>query len=283
MNLLHKLSAFQPITALSKDLAVTASGLSNMANTASSYSLALNTLLTGVFSLKFPALFAPSTQTADRPLIIEMNLSEETFNPLRSIDPNEEEILKMMHAQLYSSNKDTAEPNLATSISVGHNGKGIQISLRKGGKWSDGKDLTADDLMFTLQVIYDEKSQAKQREDLLVGGQVPSFQKIDAYTVEMKLPEDKSSFLKELAKLYVLPKHALEKTYQEGNFAENAYNLGTNPESFVTNGAYRLTEYQPGKAMVFEANPFYHRVDENDNQLPLIKKVVIKLTPDLAK
>ena len=84
------------------------------------------------------------------------------------------------------------EPALAESWDISDDKKRISFTLREGLKWSDGKPLTADDVIFTYQdIIFNPKIPTDWKDGLKVGssGAFPKIRKIDNRRVEFSFPE----------------------------------------------------------------------------------------------
>ena len=76
-----------------------------------------------------------------------------TFNPFTSTDATSSTMADMMYDGLFTTNPMTGKvlPKLAKSIDI--KGNHYIIHLRKGVIWSDGKPITADDVIFTWKDI----------------------------------------------------------------------------------------------------------------------------------
>ena len=76
-----------------------------------------------------------------------------TFNPFTAKDATSSQMANMMYDGLVSANPVTGEvtPKLAKSVEIKEND--YIIHLRHGIKWSDGKPITADDVIFTWRDI----------------------------------------------------------------------------------------------------------------------------------
>ncbi|MCM1265132.1 MAG: ABC transporter substrate-binding protein, partial [Candidatus Gastranaerophilales bacterium] len=76
-----------------------------------------------------------------------------TFNPFTSTDATSSAMADMMYDGLFSTNPMNGEvtPKLAKSVEI--KGNKYIVHLRRGIKWSDGKPITADDVMFTWKDI----------------------------------------------------------------------------------------------------------------------------------
>ena len=69
--------------------------------------------------------------------------------------------------------------DLAESWDISKDGLVITFHLRKGVKWTDGNEFTADDVMFGYKTIVDEKTPSAYKEDFL---QVKKAEVMDRYT-----------------------------------------------------------------------------------------------------
>jgi peptide/nickel transport system substrate-binding protein len=80
-----------------------------------------------------------------------------TFNPLFADDSDTITVSNCMQAPLVRINRKTqqTEPELAESAQFSPDGRVFTVRLRPNLQFSDGHPLTADDVVFTFQVIYD--------------------------------------------------------------------------------------------------------------------------------
>ena len=69
--------------------------------------------------------------------------------------------------------------DLAESWDISKDGLVITFHLRKGVKWADGVEFTADDVMYGYKTIIDEKTPTSYNEDFL---QVKKAEVLDKYT-----------------------------------------------------------------------------------------------------
>ncbi|MEC4814964.1 MAG: ABC transporter substrate-binding protein [Scytonema sp. PMC 1069.18] len=179
------------------------------------------------------------------------------------------------------------EPALAESWEVFDDDKRIVFTLREGLKWSDGKPLTADDVIFTYQdIIFNPKIPTDWKDSLKIGssGAFPEIRKIDSRRVEFILPEPFSPFLYTTTggttnTVSILPKHALEKSLKSMDAKGNpqflsTWGTDTDPGQIIVNGPYKIERYLPGQRVVFQRNPYYWRKDSQGNQLPYVHRIV---------
>src|SRR5690606_24878541 len=82
-----------------------------------------------------------------------------TLNPITSTDGGAAEVQGYVLEGLLTQDLDTYEwkPALAESWEVSKDGMEFTYRLREGVKWHDGQPLTAADVKFSFDVIFDEK------------------------------------------------------------------------------------------------------------------------------
>lgn len=198
-----------------------------------------------------------------------------TLNPVTAADAPSREVIGRMTADLIHINRASqqTEPALAKSWSVSKDGRIFTVKLRHGLRFSDGQPFDADDVVFSFQVYLDEKINSSQRDLLVVGGKPIEVQKIDRYTVRFTLAQPYAAAERIFDGLAMMPRHLLEKTYQEGRFAQ-AWALTTSPADIAGMGPFRLKEYVPGQKIALERNPYYWKSDQNKNRLPYLDQLV---------
>lgn len=205
-----------------------------------------------------------------------------TFNPFNTKDNISAQMSEIMYDGLVTTNPVTGEtiPKLAKSFSV--NGKEYLVNLRHGLKWSDGKPITADDVVFTWQnIIFDGFGNTSTRDSVMIDGKLPTVEKIDDYTVKFVTPEPFAPFLRMLSSP-IAPKHIFQPAVSRGReYFDGFLSTNTNPKEFVTSGAFRLKEYVPAQRVVFERNPNYYEINKDGKKLPYLDKLVYLIVGDI--
>ena len=205
-----------------------------------------------------------------------------TFNPFNTKDNISAQMSEIMYDGLVTTNPVTGEtiPKLAKSFSV--NGKEYIVNLRHGLKWSDGKPITADDVVFTWQnIIFDGFGNTSTRDSVMIDGKLPTVEKIDDYTVKFVTPEPFAPFLRMLSSP-IAPKHIFQPAVNRGReYFDGFLYTNTNPKEFVTSGAFRLKEYVPAQRVVFERNPNYYEINKDGKKLPYLDKLVYLIVGDI--
>lgn len=207
-----------------------------------------------------------------------------TFNSWNSMDATSSLAADLMFDGLVSTDAYTGEiiPKLAKSIKVLPDKKTYIIELRHGLKWSDGKEITADDVFFTWdKIIFGGFGNTSTRDAMYIGDKLPKIEKVDKYTVKFTTPKPFSPFLRQLS-VPIAPKHVLEPVTKQGKRAFSSFwSSNTNPKDFVTSGAFKLKEYVPAQRLVYERNPNYYIMDEKGQKLPYLDKYIILIVGDL--
>ena len=140
--------------------------------------------------------------------------------------------------------------------------------LQKDGKWSDGKPVTTEDFLFAYERILHPEFSAKyasmlyyiENAEAFNKGEIKDFSKvgvkaIDSHTLHIKLRAS-MPFLTELTKHYTwypIAKHAVLK---RGAMTEK-YTDWTDPEHYVGNGPFKLTQWRFNHKIEVAKNPHY--------------------------
>src|SRR5882724_8007098 len=123
-------------------------------------------------------------------LVSASRFEPKTFNWVVVSDTGSREVLNLLMADLIHINRQTqkTEPALAKTWKASPDGRQWILELRRGVQFSDGHPFDADDVVFTFQVIFDEKSQSPQRDMLRLADKPITVRKIDSYHVAVDLP-----------------------------------------------------------------------------------------------
>ena len=184
-----------------------------------------------------------------------------TFNPFNCKDNISALMSGIMYDGLLSSDPMTGQPTpkLAKSFSISSDGTTYTIKLRHGIKWSDGKPITADDVVFTWNdIIFAGLGDTSTRDSIVIDNKLPTVRKIDNYTVEFITPKPFAPFVRMLS-TPIAPKHIFMPAVKKGNtYFDSFLSTNTKPKDFVVSGAFKLKEYVPAQRVVFERNINYY-------------------------
>lgn len=207
-----------------------------------------------------------------------------TFNPFNCKDNISALMSGIMYDGLLSSDPMTGQPTpkLAKSFSISSDGTTYTIKLRHGIKWSDGKPITADDVIFTWNdIIFAGLGDTSTRDSIVIDDKFPTVRKIDNYTVEFVTPKPFAPFIRMLS-TPIAPKHIFMPAVKKGNtYFDSFLSTNTKPKDFVVSGAFKLKEYVPAQRVVFERNPNYYEINTKQQKLPYLDKLVYLIVGDL--
>lgn len=207
-------------------------------------------------------------------IVVALRAQPKTLNPVVVVDAPTREVTQRMMGDLISINRQTqtTEASLAKSWSVSRDGLHYTLQLRKGLQFSDGHACDADDVVFSFRVYLDEKTASPQRDLLVIGGKPVGVRKVDQYTIVFDLAEPYAAAERLFDSLAILPRHLLEKPWQDGKIAQ-AWTLNTKPDQIAGLGPFRLKEYRPGERLILERNPHYWKADRQGVRLPYLDEL----------
>jgi len=212
-------------------------------------------------------------------LITTLLSDPKTFNPIIASETSSSGVVVgYIFERLVTRNGVTTEiePELAKDWEISEDGKTYTFHLREGVSWSDGEEFTADDVIFTFDLIKDESIPTGSRDVMMIDGEFPQYRKIDNYTVEFKLPEPFAPFINNML-APILPKHNLYDSWQQGKF-NSSWGINTDPAKIIGTGPYKMVDYKNGERIVMQANEHYWRRDPEGKALPYIKNWVRVIT-----
>jgi peptide/nickel transport system substrate-binding protein len=213
-------------------------------------------------------------------LVVSLRAEPKTLNPLIAADAPSREVIGVMQADLVHINRATqlTEPALAKSWKISPDGLQYTVVLRRGLKFSDGHPLDADDVLFTFRVYLDEKVHAPQRDLLVFDGKPLTVRKVDSQTVVFQLPKPYGVAERMFDGWAILPRHLLERAYEEGKIGQLG-TMSTTANQWAGTGPFRLKEYVAGQRLVLERNPYYWKTDAKGNRLPYLDELVFLFVP----
>ncbi|WP_235941545.1 ABC transporter substrate-binding protein [Paenibacillus puerhi] len=126
--------------------------------------------------------------------------------------------------------------DLATSYELNEDGTIWTVKLRKDAKFSDGINVTADDVQYTFEAA----GKSGSAIDL---SNLKSTEVVDEHTIRFHLKEPQSTFVQMLVATGIVPRHAHGKDY------------ASKP---IGSGPYKLVQWDKGQQAIVEANPDYY-------------------------
>lgn len=134
------------------------------------------------------------------------------------------------------------------------------IHLRRGVRFHNGQELTADDVVYSIRRVLDPALGSPERGLFSI---VESAQALDRYTVRIVTKQPSPIFKELFSSLFIVPKAYVEQVGQEA-FARRP--VGTGP--------YRFVEWRRDDRVVLEAFEGHWR------GAPAVKRVVWRIIPE---
>ncbi len=234
------------------------------------------------------ALVGPRMQQAavaqEGPTIIIGTLGEaQTINPFLTSESEGDWRCKMLFDEFVRANPATyaPEPGLAAEWTI--DGLTFTFKLQPNAKFSDGSEVTADDVAFTIKGhIAKSTGSSRQTKYLVIEGaeayaegaadDVSGIKVLDPKTLQITLAKPDAPFLFNLRYIFVVPKAMLEgKSLTDDPFFQNP--VGAGPfvfQKWDTGADFVATRnphyWQPGKPALAS---FTHRTIADANSLVL--------------
>lgn len=211
--------------------------------------------------------------------MITANLVQEPpeLNSMLTSDTASSTILREVMAGLTKlDSKDQPVPDMAESWTVSTDKKTYTFKLRQGQKWTNGDPVTAKDFVFAWTTVMQKKTASVYSfilTDNIQGGQDYFDGKITADKLGIKAPDDYTlevTFNKPIP--YALQLFSFQ-TYLPVN--QKAYeqigadNYAKDANKIVTDGAYKMTEWQHNDHITLTKNNDYW--DQANVNVPKVK------------
>jgi peptide/nickel transport system substrate-binding protein len=218
---------------------------------------------------------APSREEANRKessggkgtLTVATTTDVVNYNPLVGSSRTDAWITNLMYPHLLNINKDgKKEAGLATRWGYANPTTGFW-EIRGDMKWSDGKQLTASDVAFTINAI-----KRDEPAGVITGqmGNVKTAKAVSPTRVEVTLTRPDATVVPEIGFwMPVVP----EQVFGKQNVAKFPNN-----SKWVSAGPYRLTNVAKGQSYTFERVTPYPFAP---SQTPTMQKVVFRVYPDI--
>ncbi|MBS4178522.1 ABC transporter substrate-binding protein [Lederbergia citrea] len=156
----------------------------------------------------------------------------QVMNPLYANDRVTLTIQQALYSALYHLENGEKNYVLAESFEPSEDQLSWTLKLKDNLKWHDGEKITADDIIFTIDSILDEKQNSSMRGSLIFNGKPVKVEKVDELTVTFTLPQVSASFEGALNDFFPIPKHVFEKEADLEKSEKNQAPVGSGPFKF---------------------------------------------------
>lgn len=148
------------------------------------------------------------------------------INPLFTTSMSEARINELLFESLFTDDKDlNTVPMLAERFELSEDGLTMDVWLRRGVRFHDGHPLTAEDIVFTIAALKDERTLSTESGRV---SWIAEAEQIDAHRVRLTFavpesrPQDKLFFK-------ILPAHRFQGTAIKRSDSFRANPIGTGP------------------------------------------------------
>ncbi|MBE1553925.1 ABC transporter substrate-binding protein [Sporosarcina limicola] len=233
-------------------------------------------------SSKTPA--SPNSASGEKIVSVGIVNPISSINPINTADVGSREVINLLFDSLYDVNEELEFiPKLAKEFKSDDN-QTFTITIEPEANWTDGKPVSSEDILFTLNTManpdvhslglpslsviegLDDDGRLPEGEESITG-----FEIIDekTFSVKTKNPIDPNILKENLGYLInIIPKHVLKDIDPDklhlDPFMENPT---------VTSGPLTLVKLANDSYVEFKANPDYYR------GAPKIDKLIIKIMP----
>ena len=217
---------------------------------------------------------AEATEAGETGFTVQLGPNPETLDPAlnASIDGGNT-LLTIEEPLLIIDENNEVQPGQAESYTVSEDGLTWTFTLRDGLKWSDGSDLTAADFEYSFKRLASPDTAAPYAETVV--GMIDGYQDAignpdadgnmttdpdwdalnvhaseDGKTLTIQLSYPCSYFDKLAAFVATAP-------VQQATVEANGDAWCTEPDTFICNGPYMITEWTPSERIVLSKNPYY--------------------------
>lgn len=169
-------------------------------------------------------------------LVVALPSAPLTMNPMYANIRSSQTVSSALYENLFNiNNNGTIEYNgLAKSLTHSADCKTYTLTLKPNLKWSDGKPLTASDVVFTFNQIMNTKQNALDTQSFIIDNKPVTCKEINSTTVQFNLPAPTLGFKYDLISLIPIPEHIYKGVQDIQTDKANNDPVGDGPYKFVS-------------------------------------------------
>jgi peptide/nickel transport system substrate-binding protein len=200
-------------------------------------------------------------------LYIHLTSEPSHLNPITSTEAVAFSINNYTYETLLDRDYDTLElkSQLAERWEISPDKLKYRFYLKKGILWSDGVELTADDIIYSYNKIKDPKVASAPLKVYYID--VKRMRKIDRYTIEFLYSKPYFRALEICGGIPIVPRHIFNDGTDFNTHKNNRYPIGTGP--------YKFERWDTGKRIILTLNEKYR------GKKPEIRRVYYKIVPEI--
>jgi peptide/nickel transport system substrate-binding protein len=180
--------------------------------------------------------------------------SSDTADPNTIVNNTDYARAALLYEALVWTNSQAQQYNrLAEEMTPNKDATVWTIRLRSGVTFHNGKDVTADDLIFSINRVINPKSPG-EAANALAGINAAGIKKVDNLTITVPFHKPYSTFPESLANnitVYVLP-------------------VGFDPKNPIGTGPFKMSQFTPGQQTVLARNENYWNAP-----LPYLNEIIM--------
>jgi len=181
-------------------------------------------------------------------LIVSLLDEPSNLNPIYPSLSGISPVTGQLFTPLISEKRDgKVRPALAESWIYSEDLKSITYTIAKGATWHDGKPVTAEDIVFTVDQILSSKNNSPLAQKL---NYIESVEALNSRQVRFNLKQVYAGELQS-TNIYPIPKHILKREEDLAGCDFNSDPVGSGP--------YKMKEWNKGKWIELTANTDYFR------------------------
>jgi len=218
----------------------------------------------GIWYFSRPPTPKPKVEKELEKFVIGLDKDIDGFYPVSKA----EVVSESVNWEIFSSlTKFTREGRLVADLAeywVNPDDLTWEIYLKKGVKFHNGSEMTAEDVKFSLVTVPEEiekkTGEFYKRESIAA---IDKVEVVDSYRIKIKTKKPYPLLMNDLAAIGILSKDYIGKEGYDAN------PVGTGP--------YRFISWEKGKEIILERFEDYYR------EKPIAKKVIYKIIPEEEK
>ena len=205
---------------------------------------------------RFVALFATATALSSAAWAAEIRIGiysePSSMDPhFHNLGPNNAFMTHVFGRLVEMDHKQRLQPGLAVSWKT-INDTTWEFKLRKGVKYTDGSDFTADDVIFSFDRASNYVGGNSSFRTYLKG---KTFKKIDDFTIHVTTAAPYPLMPVDLAQPPIISNSAKGTGNTNKGLATKDFNQGP---AMIGTGPYKFVEWKKGDRIVLEPNPNYY-------------------------